>query len=197
LLAHSADLLENLGIVQGQNMSRNRHGNGCVGGTAVLVVLVFIGASGLLAMSQVSVTTYHYDTYRTGWNQNESILTPANVGTTTFGLLLNVKLDDQVDAQPLVMPGVQITAGNYQGTHDVVYVATENNTVYAIDVHTGTVLLNPNFGTKVSFPLGCGNNGPNVGINSTPVIDPSSNTLYVMVYTVVQPTRFTRLIWEV
>jgi hypothetical protein len=94
-----------------------------------------------------------------------------------------VKLDDQVDAQPLVVPGVQITAGNYQGTHDVVYVATENNTVYAIDVHSGTVLLNPNFGTPVSYPLGCNNNGPNVGINSTPVIDPSSNTLYVMVYT--------------
>ncbi len=61
--------------------------------------------------------------------------------------------------------------------------ATEHNTVYAIDVHTGTVLLNPNFGTPVSYPLGCSNNGPNVGINSTPVIDPSSNTLYVMVYT--------------
>jgi hypothetical protein len=62
-------------------------------------------------------------------------------------------------------------------------VATENNTVYAIDVHTGTVLLNPNFGTPVSYPLGCNNNGPNVGIHSTPVIDPGSNTLYVMVYT--------------
>jgi hypothetical protein len=44
------------------------------------------------------------------------------------------------------------------------------------------VLLNPNFGTPVSYPLGCGNNGPYVGINSTPVIDPSSNTLYVIVY---------------
>ena len=81
---------------------------------------------------------------------------------------------------------MQITAGNYQGTHDVVYVATESNTVYAIDVHSGTVLLNPNFGTPVSqqsLPGKCTANGPNVGINSTPVIDPSSNTLYVMVYT--------------
>jgi len=164
-------------------MLRNHHGNCRVSGAAVLMVLVFIGASGLLAMGQTSVTTYHYDTYRTGWNQNESVLTPANVGTTAFGLLQNVKLDDQVDAQPLVMPGVLITAGSYQGTHDVVYVATENNTVYAIDVHSGTILLSPNFGTPVSSPLGCNNNGPNVGINSTPVIDPSSNTLYVMVYT--------------
>ena len=164
-------------------MPRNRHGNCRISGAAILVVLVFTGASGLLAMGQASINTYHYDTYRTGWNQNESILTPANVGNATFGLLQTVTLDDQVDAQPLVIPGVQITAGNYQGTHDVVYVATENNTVYAINVHTGTVLLSPNFGTPVSYPLGCNNNGPNVGINSTPVIDPSSNTLYVMVYT--------------
>jgi hypothetical protein len=164
-------------------MPRYLHGNCRVSGASILVVLIFIGASGLLAMGQASITTYHYDTYRTGWNQKEAVLTPANVGATTFGLLQTVTLDDQVDAQPLVMPGVQITAGNYQGLHDVVYVATESNTVYAIDVHSGTVLLNPNFGTPVSYPLGCGNNGPNVGINSTPVIDPSSNTLYVMVYT--------------
>jgi len=164
-------------------MPRNRRGSRRIGGAIVFTVLVFICASALLAVGQTAVTTYHYDNYRTGWNRNESVLAPANVGKATFGLLQNVKLDDQVDAQPLVVPGVQITAGNYQGTHDVVYVATENNTVYAIDVHTGTVLLSPNFGTPVSYPLGCGNNGPNVGINSTPVIDLSSNTLYVMVYT--------------
>src|SRR5271168_4117997 len=149
----------------------------------VFAILLLICASALLAAGQTAVTTYHYDNYRTGWNQNESVLTPANVKAKVFGRLETVKLDDQVDAQPLVVPGVQITAGSYQGTHDVVYVATEHNTVYAIDVHSGTVLLNPNFGTPVSAPLGCNNNGPNVGINSTPVIDPTGNTLYVMVYT--------------
>jgi hypothetical protein len=154
-----------------------------IGGTTVFTVLLFISVGVLLAAGQTSVTTYHYDNYRTGWNQNETVLTPANVGGSSFGLLQTVPLDDQVDAQPLVVPGVLITAGKYQGTHDVVYVATEGNTVYAIDVHTGTVLLSPNFGTPVSYPLGCGNNGPNVGINSTPVIDPTSNTLYVMIYT--------------
>ncbi len=157
-----------------------------IGGAAAIAVLVLISTSALLAAGQTAITTYHYDNYRTGWNQNESVLTPANVGPTTFGLLQTVALDDQVDAQPLVIPGVQITAGNYQGTHDVVYVATENDTVYAIDVHTGTVLLNPNFGAPVSqqsLPGKCANNGPNVGITSTPVIDPSSNTLYVMTYT--------------
>ena len=135
------------------------------------------------ALAQTAVTTYHYDTYRTGWNNTETTLTPANVGSSSFGLLHNVALGDQVDSQPLVVPGVTITAGTSQGQHDVVYVATEGNTIYAIDVHSGAVLLNPNFGSPVQYPLGCNNNGPNVGINSTPVIDPSSNTLYVMIYT--------------
>jgi hypothetical protein len=153
-------------------------------GAAALAVLVFIGASALPTASQTSVTTYHYDNNRTGWDQTETVLTPANVGSSAFGHLLTVTLDDQVDAQPLVMPGVVITAGKYKGTtHDVVYVATESNSVYAIDVHDGTVLLKPNFGTPVGYPLGCNNNGPNVGITSTPVIDPSSSTLYVMTYT--------------
>ncbi len=154
-----------------------------VGGTVVLSVLAFISAGALLAAGQTSVTTYHYDNYRTGWNQNESVLTPANVGSSSFHLLQTVPLDDQVDAQPLVVPDVQITAGKNQGAHDVVYVATENNTVYAIDIHSGAVLLSANFGTPVVYPLGCTNNGPNVGITSTPVIDAASNTLYTMSYT--------------
>ena len=152
-------------------------------GPAAIAILIFIAASALLAASQTAVTTYHNDNYRTGWNPNETTLTPANVTKASFGLQSTVKLDDQVDAQPLVVPGVMISAGQFQGTvHDVAYVATESNTVYAIDVHSGAVLLNPNFGTAVSTPLGCTNNGPKVGINSTPVIDLGSNTLYVMVY---------------
>ena len=137
----------------------------------------------LLAAGQASVTTYHNDNNRTGWNSKETVLTPANVNITTFGLLHTVPLDDQVDAQPLVVPGVNVTAGNHPGVHDVVYVATEGNTIYAIDAQSGTVLLNPNFGVPVNLPLGCGNNGPNVGVNSTPVIDPASKTLYVVIYT--------------
>ena len=157
----------------------------CSLGFAAIAILIFIVsiASAPLAVGQTAVTTYHYDNYRTGWNQAESVLTPANVVKGKFGLLHSVPLDDQVDAQPLVVPGVIITAGSFQGAHDVAYVATEGNTVYAIDVHSGTVLLNPNFGPAVSYPLGCGNNGPRVGINSTPVIDSNSNTLYVMIYT--------------
>ena len=128
-----------------------------------------------------SVTTYHYDNYRTGWNQNETILNPTNVNSSSFGLLQTVTLDQQVDTQPLVVPGVNITAGNYQGTHDVVYVVTENDTVYAIDAESGAILLSPNFGPPVTYPTGCLN--PSIGIHSTPVIDLTANILYVMVYT--------------
>jgi hypothetical protein len=154
-----------------------------IGATLVLTVFAFVSAGALRAAGQTAVTTYHYDNYRTGWNQKETVLTPANVASSSFGLLQTVPLDDQVDAQPLVVPAVLITAGKFQGTHDVVYVATEGNTVYAIDIHSRTVLLSVNFGTPVNYPLGCTNNGPNVGITSTPVIDLSAKTLYVMVYT--------------
>jgi hypothetical protein len=172
-------------VISAGNSARNEDTKNSRATSLVALAVAFITvlAAGLAATAQTAVTTYHNDNNRTGWNKTESVLTPANVGAATFGLLQKITLDDQVDAQPLVVPGVMITAGNFVGTHDVVYVATENNSVYAIDIHTGTVLLTANFGTPVSSPLGCNNNGPNVGINGTPVIDLSSNTLYVMIYT--------------
>jgi len=99
-------------------------------------VILFLSTSSVVADAQESITTYHYDNYRTGWNQNETTLTPANVASASFGLLKTVTVDDQVDAQPLYVPGVNITAGNYQGTHNVVYVVTGNNSVYAIDAES-------------------------------------------------------------
>jgi hypothetical protein len=147
---------------------------------ALSTAILFAGS---LATAQTAITTYHVDNNRTGWNSHETVLTPANVGSSSFGLLKGVPLDDQVDGQPLFVPAVNITAGSHQGVHDVVYVATEGNTIYAIDAEAGTILLKPNFGKPVGYPLGCTNNGPNVGINSTPVIDLTSNTLYVVIYT--------------
>jgi|SRR5579872_87997 len=140
-------------------------------------------AIALTAVAQTSVTTYHNDNYRTGWNSTETTLTPANVATSSFGLLSTVSIDDQVDAVPLVVPGVNITAGGNQGTHDVVYIASGNNTVYAIDANSGAVLLTTNLGKPVFAPLGCNNNGPHVGVDSTPVIDVAANTLYLIAYT--------------
>ena len=156
---------------------------------------IFVGLSvqffaGML-LAQTSVTTHHYDHYRTGWDKTETVLTPTNVWAPNFGLVHTVALDDQVDAQPLVMPGISITAGSHQGKHDVVYVVTEKNSVYAIDADSGTVLLTVNLGPPVpqtALPGKCANNGPNVGITSTPVIDPGNNTLFVMAYTNDGPT---------
>src|ERR1022692_4175115 len=162
-------------------MTPPRRHIGVMTGIAGLVFVLFLDALTLAA--QTAVTTYHYDNYRTGWNSSETMLTPANVNASSFGLLTTVPLDDQVDAQPLLVPAVIITAGKHQGTHNVVYVVTENDTVYAIDADAGTVLLSQNLGKPVVWPLGCNNNGPNVGITSTPVIDTSSNTLYLIAYT--------------
>lgn len=140
-------------------------------------------AFGATGASAQNVTTYHYDNQRTGWNQNETSLTQASVGSGgSFKLLSDTPLDDQVDAQPLIVTNQTIIG---QGTHDVVYVATESNSVYALDASTGAVLLQVNLGAPVPFtrlPGQCTNNGPNVGITSTPVIDRASSTLYVVAY---------------
>ncbi len=125
------------------------------------------------------LTTYHYNDLRTGWNDKETALAPANVAN--LQLQQSVTLDEQVDAQPLFVPGLTIAGGK----HDVVYLATENDTVYAIDAATGSILVQQNFGSPVpqSAISYCNNNSTVVGISSTPVIDPTSNTLYVMIYT--------------
>src|SRR5580704_10633204 len=119
-----------------------------------------------------AITTYHYDNLRTGWNQAEHELTFEKVQSAHFGLIQNVALDDHVD-----MP-----TGPSPGVHDVVYVATEGDSVYAIDASSGEILLHAKFGNPVPTPLGCNNNGPNVGINGTPVIDREARTMYVIVY---------------
>ncbi len=64
----------------------------------------------------------------------------------------------------------------------MIYVATEGDTVYAIDASSGVILVSRKLGAPVPKPLGCGNNGPNVGITSTPVIDLSAQIIYVMAY---------------
>jgi hypothetical protein len=142
------------------------------------VFVAFLAAAQLAAVhAQVAVTTYHYDNLRTGWNQQETALTAASF-PSNFGILATVTLDDQVDAQPLIVPDLTIAGG----THDVVYVATESNTVYAIDATSGAILRRRNLGAPVSYPQACNNNRPHVGINSTPVIDLAANTLYVIAY---------------
>lgn len=146
----------------------------------LLAGLAVIPGLALLMGCPVAVTTYHYDNLRTGWNANEHKLKPSNVSTNSLWVL-SLQLDDandQVDTQPLIARKVHIAGG----THDVVYVATENDNVYAIDADTDSKLLKVNLGQAVPWPLGCGNNGPTVGINGTPAIDLLTSTLYVIAY---------------
>jgi hypothetical protein len=131
---------------------------------------------------KVSILTYHGDNARSGWNDAETLLTPQTLSGGTFGLLHSVTLDEQVDAQPLIVPAVTLA---HQGRHDIAYVATENNTVYAIDANSGDILLSRNFGPPVpasAIPGGCDKNSGVIGIDSTPAIDAKAGLLYVITY---------------
>ena len=94
-------------------------------GLAVLALLFLSTES----WAQTPVLTYHYDNFRTGQNTNETILTPANIASN-FGALFSQPVDGQIYAQPLYMPNVPIPG---QGTHNLVFVNTENDSVYAFD----------------------------------------------------------------
>jgi hypothetical protein len=132
--------------------------------------------------AQVNVTTYHNDNSRTGQNLQETILTPANVNSTKFGKLFTATVDGTVYAQPLYLANVSIGGG----THNVLYVATEHDSVFAIDADSGTLYwkksLIPAGGSTVSSSadLNCTDIPTEVGITGTPVIDPSTGTLYVV-----------------
>ncbi len=104
-----------------------------------LVVLLF--ASFSVVMAQVAVTTYHNDTYRTGANTQETLLTLANVRTQSFGKKATFAVQGYVYAQPLYMPGVTIGGTS----HNVVFIATEHDQVYAFDVNSGQQLWHTNF----------------------------------------------------
>ncbi len=116
------------------------------------------------------VTTYHYDISRDGLNANETILTPANVNSAQFGKIGFDTVDGKVDAEPLYLANV-IIGGQF---HNVLYVATEHDSVYAFDADTGTQLWKNSIlgsGETTSDDHGCGQITPEIGITSTPVID--------------------------
>jgi hypothetical protein len=127
-----------------------------------------------------AVLTYHNDDTRQGAFTEETTLNTSNVNSGQFGKLATYAVDGQVYAQPLYLPAVSIAGG----THNVVYVATQNNTVYAFDAdasstHRASVFWQVNLGPNVPKHDIEGVN-PNVGILSTPVIDATTNTLYVV-----------------
>ena len=130
------------------------------------------------------VLTYHNDNARDGANTAETTLTLANVNSTDFGKVGFLAVDGKVDAQPVIKTGVVIPG---QGTHDVVYVATENDSVYAFDATSGALLwhdgpstLIPGESPVLATDVACPQIEPTIGITSTPVIDPSTDTMYVV-----------------
>lgn len=153
----------------------------------VVQVKVRIGdntvTSNRIVVGCTDVLTYHNDPQRTGWNKTEYALTTSNLNANSFGLVAHVGpdvLDEQIDAQPLV-----VTNQNMQGfgVRNVVYVVTAANTIYALDAWSGQKLLSTKLGNPVPRPLACHNNSPFVGITGTPTIDRQTQTLYVISYT--------------
>ncbi len=141
------------------------------------------GGKPISAGGLAGVLTYHNDVSRIGVNTYESILTPSNVNAGDFGKRFTVPLDGDVYAQPLYLPKVKVPS---QGVHNVVYAATENNSVYAIDADDpkGVILWRVQLGPALSYqdvPAGyCTVIAPKVGVTGTPVIDASTNTIYVV-----------------
>jgi len=115
------------------------------------------------------VTTYKNDLARTGLNPNETILAPSTVNSTKFGLLRKLSVTGKVDAQPLYLSQLSI-AGT---SHNVVFVATEHDLVYAFDSDTGATLWSTSVANSESPSdnRGCSQVTPEIGVTDTPVID--------------------------
>ena len=160
---------------------------------SVFMTLFLLGVA-LLSSSfgQLPVPTSRGDNARTGANTNETLLTPANVNKNSFGRLFSSPVDYIVMAQPLYVPNVNIPG---QGTHNVVYVVTQADSVYAIDADTGTQLWHASMlnvgGTTASgtyLPCGTSPGFNQEGIVGTPAIDTASHTMYLVAKTLLNTT---------
>ena len=134
------------------------------------------------AAARTDVLTYHNDNSRSAQNLTETVLTPANVNATQFGLLRVLPADGLVDGQPLIASNLSVSGV----LRNVVYVVTENDSVYSYDADTGAALVHVSVlgsGETPSDTRGCSQVVPQIGITSTPVIDRSvgpNGTVYVV-----------------
>ncbi|MGA8028822.1 MAG: hypothetical protein WB992_16890, partial [Bryobacteraceae bacterium] len=145
--------------------------------------IAILAACSLACLGQTNVLTYHNDNARTGQNLTESILTPANVKSSTFGKLFAVSVDGKVDAEPLYVSRLNMPG---KGVRSVVFAATEHDSVYAFDAGTGAaywrVSLLPS-GETTSDTRSCDQVSPEIGITGTPAVDLNvgpHGTLYVV-----------------
>lgn len=154
-------------------------------------ILFLVIASTAMGQTNLGVFTQQYYNTRTGNNTFEKILTPANVNSTKFGKLFSLTVDGQVYAQPLWVQGVKIPG---QGTHTVLYVATEMDSLFAFDANTGVQLWQVNFTDPANGigPVPCESDQgeqiscavfPYYGVTGTPTIDPATGTMYLIART--------------
>jgi hypothetical protein len=151
-----------------------------------LILAILVLTFGLRSEAQ-RVITSQYDNARTGANLNETTLTPRNVNPQQLGKIFTLHVDGDVYAQPLFLGGVEIPG---KGRHDILFIATEHDSVYAFDAYgnPSSPLWQVNFlkngwTTVPARDAQCPFIAPEVGITSTPVIDPDTGTLYVLART--------------
>src|ERR1019366_3645667 len=158
--------------------------------TRVAAVFFVLCLGFSLAWGKNDVLTQHNDNTRAGLNANETLLTPANVTVSSFGKLFAQSVDGIIVGQPLYASNVLMNDGR---VHNVVYVATQHNTVYAFDADSTqgnnasplwSVSLNVGGTSDPIADYGCtGTHYTEIGITGTGVIDPGKTTLYVVAKT--------------
>lgn len=162
---------------------------------ALLFPFVFLTAllATVPAAPAQDVLTWHNDNARTGQNLNEKILNLHNVNPKTFGKLFVIHVDGKVDAEPLYVEGMQIPE---HGVQNVLYVATEHDSLYAFNADTGSLFWHVRLlkaGESPSDNRGCGQVVPEIGVTSTPVIDRQRGphgTIYVVAMSKDQQGRY-------
>lgn len=165
--------------------------------TGTLIALNVFSLKSARAATNNAITTYKGDNNRTGAFSNETALNKSNVNATSFGRHVTYPVDGQVYAEPLFVPNLTIGGT----THNVVFVETEHDGVYAFDADQTTPTqplwyksLLPSGATSVpSGDVACSDMVPEIGITGTPVIDSTTNTMYVVSYTKENGHHFYRL----